>query len=312
VTSPEPGRFKGAEVAPVNLLTEQTYDGHNSIHDSALAAKLGFSEAPIEGPTHFAGLEPLLVAALGKDWLSKACLSVHFIAPVFAGERTVAEVVRESSTRATVTVTKASCGTPVLSGSATTVDDDPEVPTEVDSRIAAFRPPSQPLVILADVEVGDVVYSEHDAVVMLGGGPIGDLYPFSLERKLETTTAPSPFYAGEDVPPWPGQPILPLEMIPPLSLLGGGRLKQREPVVGMFTDVEIQLTGMPIFAGQRCRVIREVLALTASPRAEVMAVRNHLFDVSTGEAVAQVTINIAHLVQSYPTYEAELKLKELS
>ena len=45
---------------PQQMLAEQEYDGHLSIHDDRQAASLGFKGAPIEGPTHFSQFDPLL------------------------------------------------------------------------------------------------------------------------------------------------------------------------------------------------------------------------------------------------------------
>ena len=50
---------------PRQMLDNQTYDGHVSIHDDKMAAYLGFSGAPIEGPTHFSQFVPLLVDLWG-------------------------------------------------------------------------------------------------------------------------------------------------------------------------------------------------------------------------------------------------------
>ncbi len=48
--------------APAQMLDEQVYDGHTSVHDEATAARLGLRGAPIEGPTHFSQFDPLGVA----------------------------------------------------------------------------------------------------------------------------------------------------------------------------------------------------------------------------------------------------------
>ena len=45
---------------PHQMLAEQEYGGHTSIHDDAMAEKLGFRAGPIEGPTHFSQFVPLL------------------------------------------------------------------------------------------------------------------------------------------------------------------------------------------------------------------------------------------------------------
>ena len=38
---------------PRQMLAEQEYDDHTSIHDDETAQKLGFQGGAIEGPTHF-------------------------------------------------------------------------------------------------------------------------------------------------------------------------------------------------------------------------------------------------------------------
>ena len=48
--------LSGSFKFPQQMLAEQEYDGHLSIHDNAQAESLGFKGAPIEGPTHFRNL----------------------------------------------------------------------------------------------------------------------------------------------------------------------------------------------------------------------------------------------------------------
>ncbi len=50
---------------PGNMLTEQSYDDHSSIHDDDTAQKLGFRGGAVEGPTHFSQLAPSGVAIWG-------------------------------------------------------------------------------------------------------------------------------------------------------------------------------------------------------------------------------------------------------
>ncbi|MGH8187010.1 MAG: hypothetical protein ACREUC_10635, partial [Steroidobacteraceae bacterium] len=50
---------------PRQMLAEQQYDSHTSIHDDATAQKLGFKGGTIEGPTHFSQFAPLCVALWG-------------------------------------------------------------------------------------------------------------------------------------------------------------------------------------------------------------------------------------------------------
>lgn len=60
-------RIEGPLRAPRQMLQEQEYGGHTSIHDDAMAEKLGFRAGPIEGPTHFSLFPPLLYDIWGGE-----------------------------------------------------------------------------------------------------------------------------------------------------------------------------------------------------------------------------------------------------
>ena len=47
---PDPPALCGPLRRPRQMLAEQQYDGHKSIHDDATAGKLGLRAGPIEGP----------------------------------------------------------------------------------------------------------------------------------------------------------------------------------------------------------------------------------------------------------------------
>ena len=51
----------GPHRAPAQMLADQEYGGHASIHDGDTAEGLGLAGAPIEGPTHFSQVDPLAV-----------------------------------------------------------------------------------------------------------------------------------------------------------------------------------------------------------------------------------------------------------
>ena len=57
---PDPPALCGPLRRPRQMLAEQRYDGHKSIHDDATAERLGLRAGPIEGPTHFSQFQPLL------------------------------------------------------------------------------------------------------------------------------------------------------------------------------------------------------------------------------------------------------------
>ena len=68
-------RMYGEYRSPKQMLDAQEYDGHLSIHDDQMAEDLGFSGAPIEGPTHFSQFVPLLHEVFGDVWFERGCIS---------------------------------------------------------------------------------------------------------------------------------------------------------------------------------------------------------------------------------------------
>ena len=202
---------------PKQMLAEQAYGGHTSIHDDAMAEKLGFRAGPIEGPTHFSQFVPLLAQVWGRDWFERGCLSAHYQNMVVEGEsvRAFVELPAPGATRCRAWAEKAD-GTPVLEGSATLGSG----PTLLEERLAQLRPP-QRLLILADLQVGQRGLAD-ERVRMQADQHMGALYPFSLQQKLAKITEPSPWYDDASASPW-GRPIIPLEMVS-VSAIEAGEL----------------------------------------------------------------------------------------
>src|SRR5689334_24660360 len=73
---------------PRQMLADQEYGGHASLHDDSMAEKLGFRAGPIEGPTQFSLFPPLLQHIWGQTWFEKGCLSAHYQNMVIEGEET--------------------------------------------------------------------------------------------------------------------------------------------------------------------------------------------------------------------------------
>ena len=69
--------------SPQQMLATQVYDGHVSIHDDAMAKKMGFKAATIEGPTHFSQFAPLCAHLWGEAWFETGCISAHYRNAVF-------------------------------------------------------------------------------------------------------------------------------------------------------------------------------------------------------------------------------------
>ncbi|MBI1398963.1 MaoC family dehydratase [Hyphomonas sp.] len=292
--------LQGALRSPVNLLTEQKYAGHKSLHDDAEAARLGIKAGPIEGPTHFSQFVPLLAEVWGQAWHERGCFSAHFLNMVFEGEKVRAEVDRPAL-GATRTLCRAfkEDGTPVLEASASLGPEHGE--TLLEERMKKLRPASD-LVILADLKVG-MTGRENEIVSMGPDQHMGDLYPFSLAEKLKVITETHPMYSDAKASPW-GKPAIPLEMI---SVLGnysshGARFPVKNPSIGLFADLEIRMIDGPLFVGEEYLLRREIVALSESRRVENYWVRTRFFDKSGKTQLAEMLLNHGVMKASYPHY----------
>lgn len=287
--------------APRQMLGDQEYGGHASIHDDATAERLGFRGAPIEGPTHFSLFPPLLHRIWGDAWFERGCLSAHYLNMVVEGEqvRAFAEMPQPGAVTTRVWAEKAD-GTPVLEASASLGEGGG--PTLLERRMADLRPPG-PLKILEDLRVGMRGVAD-ERVRMDLDQHMGDLYPFSLTQKLAVITEGSAWYSGTS--PW-GRPIIPLEMISVLAEYSSASagFPVKGPAIGLFADQQIRLIDGPLFVGEEYVLRREVAAISESKRTESYWVCTRIFDSSGKRQFAEVLLNRATLKESYAGYQNE-------
>jgi len=305
--SDTPITMAGPLRAPRQLLADQTYDGHVSVHDDDMADKLGLIGAPIEGPTHFSQFEPMLAALWGERWVTDGCLSAHFLNMVVEGEEVQASVTTPGPGAVSVRIDAAKAdGAPVLTGTASVGPDHP--PTELQPRISkAHDSPATDLVIHDQLVVGqkgvvaDVVSTAADV-------HYGDMYPFTLERKLDTITESlawhDPAFAVDT--PW-GAAVVPMEMLSVLAGSGskGSGFTVRQPSVGLFIDLEVRVLGRPVLVGREYRVEREIIGLAQSRRTESYWTRSTLVDVEDDIPTAEVILHNGVFKDSYPGYPTD-------
>jgi acyl dehydratase len=282
--------------SPRQMLAEQEYDGHTSVHDDETAAKLGLAGAPIEGPTHFSQFDPLAVALWGAAWFERGCLSAHFETMVVEGEQVSASVTSTGPSTARGTAVKAT-GEPVLSASLT-LDDEP---TELDDRLARMLAKDAGELFVVDrLEIG--WRSSSAATSLTFDDRNGNLYPFSLRDKLATITEPSPWYVPGAPSPW-GRAVAPTEMLSVLAHRQGVHLPVRGPAVGLFIDLEVK-RHRPVFVGDTFDVVHEVVGVGQSRRVESYWTRSSLTSAD-GAPVATVLLHQGVFKASYADYPAE-------
>ncbi len=295
-----PLTLRGPLRHPRQMLADQAYGGHASVHDDAMAEKLGFRAGPIEGPTHFSLFPPLLAHLWGRAWYERGCLSAHYLNMVIEGEavRAWAEIPPPGVTATRIWAEKED-GTPVLEASASLGPDFGQ--TLLEARLAALRPPAR-LLILQDLRVGMAGVAD-EIVRMDADQHMGALYPFSLAQKLAVMTENSPWYTDAASSPW-GRAIIPLEMVSVLAEYSSpqARFPVRGPAVGLFADQEIRMIDGPLFVGEEYRLRREIVALSESRRTESYWMRTRIFDASGTHLRAEMLLNHALMKNSYAGY----------
>jgi hypothetical protein len=304
----DPPALCGPLRQPRQMLADQVYDDHKSIHDDAMAAGLGLRAGPIEGPTHFSQFDPLLHHLFGAAWFETGCISAHYQNMVVEGEAVRAFVQwPPAGARQTRIWAEKADGTPVLTGTASVGEVD--APSEIRQRIAKLRPAAQ-LVINRDLRVGQLGAGNPESVRMGFTQHMGRHYPFTLADKLKVITEPCPWYTPEGgvASPW-GRAIIPIEMV---SVLLGSTMEQadfrgRGPAVGLFAGQEIRLLQGPLFVDHPYRLEREIVALSESARTESSWVRTRVFDGESGAMVAEMILNSAVLKASYADYDKDAR-----
>ncbi len=297
------GTITGPARGPMQMLADQSYDGHLSVHDESNAAALGLTGAPIEGPTHFSQFDPIAMELFGEEWFRSGCISSHFSTMVVEGEKVVAGATRTSRSSADILAAKidedGSAGAAVLTG---TISVDPHPETALEHRLANARPAGD-LFIVDQLFVG--MRSDEGRITSMDlTTDNGRLYPFSLARKLDGITERSPWYDTTDNP-W-GRPIVPMEMLSVLANKVGDRMPVRQPSLGLFLDLEVRLIDGPVFLDTEYRVDREVVGLSQSRRVESHWVRSTLTEVVTGKHAATVLLHSGVFKESFPDYPKDL------
>ncbi|MFK7918420.1 MAG: hypothetical protein AB8G14_10110 [Ilumatobacter sp.] len=278
---------------PAQMLHDQEYGGHASVHDDAEAAKLGLAGAPIEGPTHFSQFDALAVEQWGQAWFESGCVSSHFLNMVVEGEQVRAALTPSAADAATIGAVKGD-GTPVLAGTAT-IGRDAE--TELDRRRQRGLGDPGELFIVDQLEIG--MNSDPVVVTMRADSHNGALYPFTLSQKLDQITERSGWYDGES--PW-GGPIVPTEMISVLAHQAGAHFPVRGPAIGLFIDLEVRFVDGPVFVDTPYEVRHTLVGIGQSRAVESYWTESTIIEPESGRHAATVLLHQGVFKASYAGY----------
>ncbi len=282
--------------APAQMLAEQEYAGHTSVHDDETAAKLGLAGAPIEGPTHFSQIDPLAVERWGQAWFERGCVSAHFLNMVIEGEQVRAQLEPVGDTLARLGAEKADA-TPVLAGTASIGRHDA---TELDERRRRGLGDPGDLFIVDQLDIG-MHESVAEPVTMSFDAHNGSLYPFTLAQKLERITELSSWYLADGASPW-GRPIVPTEMVSVIAHQSNTHFPVRGPAIGLFIDLEVRYDDGPVFVDQPYRIEHTIVGIGQTKRVESYWTESTLTDAETGALAATVLLHQGVFKASYAEY----------
>lgn len=297
IDTSDDGTLTGPFRAPVQMLADQEYGGHASVHDDAEAAKLGLAGAPIEGPTHFSQFDPLAVERWGQAWFERGCLSSHFLNMVVAGEEVQAALTPHGEHSSTINAVKHD-GTPVLTGTASIGTD---TSTELDARRERGRGDPGELYIVDRLRIG--MTTSPVTVTMDFDTDNGALYPFSLADKLDRITERSTWFDRNGDSPW-GTPIVPTEMVSVLAHQRGSDFPVRGPAVGLFIDLEVRYVDGPVFVGHPYEIAHTIVGIGQGRSVESYWIESTLDEAGSDRRVATVLLHQGVFKASYAGYPA--------
>jgi len=288
------GFVRGPVRAPVNRAMTRTDDSPRralagSIHDDAVAQRLGFRGGTIAGSIHMDQFPPVLLAAFGNEWFETGSLSLGFKNATISGDEVVASV-GEPPTGADVQVParmERPDGTVVAEGTASV--GAPRTLTHLHDIDLRPTPPDE-LRILAGLTAGQPLPG-HEATL--------DPRPLRSRIDAGAMTEPLPWYTGES--PWGESIANPSAVVQLLRNRSGDFGPNIAAAVGLFGAIEIRHHAGPVYFGTHYRVEGEVVAVGASPKTEYVWYDTRAFD-EKGSLVASMRMQLRWMKASSPLY----------
>lgn len=238
-----------------------------SIHNDAVASKLGFKGGTVPGSVHMDQFVPMLLELYGERWFQRGDMSLHFTQATVDAEK-VRAVVAPGEGRARLSMFNEG-GAKICEGTASA--NAPDSLSEL-ARKLPMQTPAEPgrLRILANHTVGEEAFDIPLRVEVE-----------DLRSSLERITEPHRLYAEENVLP-------PSHLV---RLAHGARSRVLSKVgssVGLFGSLEVRQYRGPLRAGVDYVGRTRILRLTESPKAENVWYDVVIADPATGDDVGCV------------------------
>jgi hypothetical protein len=279
----------GCIVGGLRQSVNQAQGVRDSIHNDAVASKLGFRGGTVAGSIHLELFPPLLIEAFGPRWFERGTLSINF-----RNATTDREAVRAKLTQPALDASDAQVAATIeredgmLVGEGTASVGDPDEPSAL-LQLDLSKFEVGDLKILAGVSGGDAI-PEADVAM-----------PAEVQTsRLDVITEPLDWYSGSS--PWGGPIASPATMVHflyahPARVIGSkaGR------AVGLFGAIEVRHMNGPLVLDETYRVGGEVVAVGESPKTEYVWFESYA-DTPDGKRVAEMRMQLRWMKASSPLY----------
>lgn len=263
--------MSAAITGPWRRPTNTSADEKGGIHDDDTAQDLGFQGGTIAGSIHMEQFPPLLVEHFGNAWWQHGGMSLYFKSATVDHEPVCCRLEPTSETTARIWMEN-EAGTLVMEGSASLGDDKD---SEVSRRIRAVRPPGD-LRMMADVVVGE---PSPPCAVRINQD--------SIDERLTVITEPMDCYTDSSLYGGRVAPIAPF--VHAFRVVEPHIIPVRGPYVGLFGSIEAQYLDGPVVADRDYVAQGHVVALSDSPKTEIIWYTATLSDPTSDKVVARMT-----------------------
>ncbi|MEX2394125.1 MAG: hypothetical protein WD826_06570 [Actinomycetota bacterium] len=290
VASDEIRVLDGQLVGPLRRSVNQAQGVRDSIHNDAVASKLGFRGGTVAGSIHLELFPPLLLQAFGDKWLERGTLSVNFRNPTTDREPVRAYVTQPSVDGDTQVDVRVEREDGLLVGEGTaSVGDATEPSALLQLDLDRFEPGE--LRILAGVSGGDPI-PEADMAM-----------PAEVQTaRMDVITEPLEWYTDS---PWGGPIASPATIVHflyahPARVLG----KNAGRAVGLFGAIETRQVNGPLVLDRSYRVGGEIVAVGQSPKTEYVWFESYA-NAEDGTRVAEMRMQLRWMKESSPLYATQ-------
>ncbi len=277
-------------VGPLRRSVNNARNISGSIHDDAMATKLGFRGGTVAGSIHLELFPPLLLKAFGQGWFERGTISLYFLNATTDREavRAFLKEPPHDATDAQVDVwIERDDGMRVAEGTASV--GRPEDPT------ALLRRP------LDRFDAGQVR--------SLGSLNVGDRFEVCnalltkdvMAERMKVITDPLEWYTKPS--PWGGAIATPATMVQLLYAQSIATLRGKlGQAVGLYGAIELRNINGPVLVERPYRVSGSIVALGQSPKTEFMWFETAL-DEAAGRRIAEMRMLLRFMKASSPLYK---------